>query len=93
MAMARRTGECWFHRRPATPGRSMCGECLIRTRVRSRFRRGIRARLRECLRCNRRWWSRGTRFCQFCRRTLRRNPEAEVRKVFGEGRDKLYKRT
>lgn len=75
-------GTCYNHARKAVLGHTLCQVCLDRLNERYVKRRG-EVKYRRCLRCNRqqkkKWKG---RMCCFCRRTLRKNLEAELRKTY-----------
>lgn len=77
----RKPGTCHNHKCEPAVGYTLCQICLDRLREKYKQRRG-EVKYRRCLRCNRqqkkKWKG---RLCTYCRRTLRKNPEAEIRKT------------
>lgn len=76
----RKPGTCHNHACPPVPGHTLCQACLDRLK-----RKYVKVKIinPRCIRCERRK-KRNTwkgRMCSYCRRTLRKNPEAELRKT------------
>lgn len=77
----RKPGTCHNHARPAEEGRTLCRECIDKAHNNYLKRRG-ELKYKHCIRCERKqkkkWFG---RMCSYCRRTLRKNPDAEIRKL------------
>lgn len=75
-------GTCYNHACKALTGHTLCQVCLDRLKERNK-KRVVPIKNSRCIRCERRK-KRNTwkgRMCSYCRRTLRRNPDAEIRKL------------
>jgi hypothetical protein len=77
----RKPGTCYNHACVPVPGHTLCQVCLDVLKVKYLKRRG-EVKYRLCLRCNRKQKKKWKgRMCSYCRRTLRKNPDAEIRKT------------
>lgn len=78
----RKPGTCHNHACPPVEGYTLCQVCIDKLSEKYKQRRG-EVKYKRCLRCNRqqkkKWIG---RLCSYCRRTLRNNPEAEIRKRY-----------